>query len=167
MVNIPTPEWTKQLLAEGPKAEASVSVSEPEPQPETSVPEDVQDEIRELAAAEAEALVLEPPEEILEEHKLPEAAEELEAEDQTEEAEAEPEAEAEELESGEVSGVVPLAVPLLAGPGAISTTIIAAQARALAHLAAMIRQHRENMAAIRASFAADKARYLELTAGKR
>ncbi|MGA8006421.1 MAG: MarC family protein [Burkholderiales bacterium] len=47
-------------------------------------------------------------------------------------------AEAEELESGEVSGVVPLAVPLLAGPGAISTTIIAAQARALAHLAAMV-----------------------------
>src|SRR5262249_34315706 len=34
-------------------------------------------------------------------------------------------AEAEELEAGEVSGVVPLAVPLLAGPGAISTTIIA------------------------------------------
>lgn len=47
-------------------------------------------------------------------------------------------AEAEELESGEVSGVVPLAVPLLAGPGAISTTIIAAQARSLAHLAAMV-----------------------------
>lgn len=47
-------------------------------------------------------------------------------------------AEAEELESGEVSGVVPLAVPLLAGPGAISTTIIAAQARTLAHLAAMV-----------------------------
>jgi len=36
-------------------------------------------------------------------------------------------AEAEELEAGEVSGVVPLAVPLLAGPGAISTTIIAAE----------------------------------------
>lgn len=47
-------------------------------------------------------------------------------------------AEAEELESGEVSGVVPLAVPLLAGPGAISTTIIVAQARSLAHLAAMV-----------------------------
>ena len=47
-------------------------------------------------------------------------------------------AEAEELESGEVSGVVPLAVPLLAGPGAISTTIIAAQARSLLHLAAMV-----------------------------
>ena len=47
-------------------------------------------------------------------------------------------AEAEELESGEVSGVVPLAVPLLAGPGAISTTIIAAQARSLLHLVAMI-----------------------------
>lgn len=35
--------------------------------------------------------------------------------------------EAEEMESGDLSGVVPLAVPLLAGPGAISTTIIAAQ----------------------------------------
>ena len=34
--------------------------------------------------------------------------------------------EARELESGELQGVVPLAVPLLAGPGAISTTIIAA-----------------------------------------
>src|ERR1041384_6547819 len=30
-------------------------------------------------------------------------------------------AEAEELESGELTGVVPLAVPLLAGPGAIGT----------------------------------------------
>lgn len=47
-------------------------------------------------------------------------------------------AEAAELESGEVSGVVPLAVPLLAGPGAISTTIIAAQAGGVAHLAALI-----------------------------
>lgn len=36
-------------------------------------------------------------------------------------------AEAEEMESRALSGVVPLAVPLLAGPGAISTTIIAAQ----------------------------------------
>jgi len=42
-------------------------------------------------------------------------------------------AEAEELEAGEVSGVVPLAVPLLAGPGAISTTIIAAQTGGLVH----------------------------------
>lgn len=48
------------------------------------------------------------------------------------------EAEAEELEAGAVSGVVPLAVPLLAGPGAISTTIITAQARSLAHLAALV-----------------------------
>lgn len=47
-------------------------------------------------------------------------------------------AEAEELESGEFTGVVPLAVPLLAGPGAISTTIIAAEAGGLAHLAAVI-----------------------------
>jgi multiple antibiotic resistance protein len=35
--------------------------------------------------------------------------------------------EAEELESGDVSGVVPIAFPLLAGPGAISTAIIAAE----------------------------------------
>ncbi len=47
-------------------------------------------------------------------------------------------AEAEELESGELSGVVPLAVPLLAGPGAISTTIIAAQEGGLLHLAALV-----------------------------
>ena len=47
-------------------------------------------------------------------------------------------AEAEELEAGEVSGVVPLAVPLPAGPGAISTTIIAAQAGGLAHALALI-----------------------------
>ena len=46
--------------------------------------------------------------------------------------------EAEELEAGELSGVVPLAVPLLAGPGAIGTTIIAAQARGIVHLAAMV-----------------------------
>ena len=42
-------------------------------------------------------------------------------------------AEAEELEAGELSGVVPLAVPLLAGPGAISTTIISAQAGGIGH----------------------------------
>ena len=47
-------------------------------------------------------------------------------------------AEARELESGELSGVVPLAVPLLAGPGAIGTTIIAAQAGGVAHLAAIL-----------------------------
>lgn len=47
-------------------------------------------------------------------------------------------AEAEELESGSLSGVVPLAVPLLAGPGAISTTIIAAQAGGAAHSSALI-----------------------------
>ncbi len=42
-------------------------------------------------------------------------------------------AEAAELEAGEVSGVVPLAVPLLAGPGAISTSIIAGEAGGAAH----------------------------------
>ena len=41
--------------------------------------------------------------------------------------------EAEELRSGEVSGVVPLAVPLLAGPGAIGTTIIAGEAGGALH----------------------------------
>lgn len=35
--------------------------------------------------------------------------------------------EARRLESGEATGIVPLAIPLLAGPGAISTTIIAAE----------------------------------------
>jgi multiple antibiotic resistance protein len=44
-------------------------------------------------------------------------------------------AEARELKSREYSGVVPLAVPLLAGPGAIGTTIIAAQAGGIAHSA--------------------------------
>lgn len=47
-------------------------------------------------------------------------------------------AEAEELEAGTLSGVVPLAVPLLAGPGAIGTTIIASQAGGLAHTSALI-----------------------------
>jgi multiple antibiotic resistance protein len=46
--------------------------------------------------------------------------------------------EAAELESGELSGVVPLAVPLLAGPGAISTTVIAAQEGGAGHLAAIL-----------------------------
>ena len=47
-------------------------------------------------------------------------------------------AEAEELESREARGVVPLAVPLLAGPGAISTSIIAAQAGGPAHVALLV-----------------------------
>ena len=42
-------------------------------------------------------------------------------------------AEAEELEARELPGVVPLAMPLLAGPGAISTAIIAAEGGGLAH----------------------------------
>ena len=46
--------------------------------------------------------------------------------------------EAEELRSGDLSGVVPLAIPLLAGPGAISTTIIAAQAGGAAHTGLVI-----------------------------
>jgi multiple antibiotic resistance protein len=49
------------------------------------------------------------------------------------------EAEAAELESGELRGVVPLAIPLLAGPGAISTTIIAAEKGAgFVHLAVIL-----------------------------
>jgi multiple antibiotic resistance protein len=47
-------------------------------------------------------------------------------------------AEAAELEAREVSGVVPLAVPLLAGPGAIGTTVIAAQAGGLLHSLVLI-----------------------------
>ena len=42
-------------------------------------------------------------------------------------------AEAKELEQGELQGVVPLAIPLLAGPGAISTSIIAAEGGSLVH----------------------------------
>jgi multiple antibiotic resistance protein len=41
--------------------------------------------------------------------------------------------EAEELRAGEASGIVPLAVPLLAGPGAIGTTIIAGEAGGPTH----------------------------------
>ena len=48
------------------------------------------------------------------------------------------EAEARELARGVYSGVVPLAVPMLAGPGAISTTIIAAQAGGALHVAAVV-----------------------------
>ena len=42
-------------------------------------------------------------------------------------------AEAHEFETGDVSGVVPLAIPLLAGPGAISTSIIAAERAGFVH----------------------------------
>ena len=47
-------------------------------------------------------------------------------------------AEADELETGDLSGVVPIAIPLLAGPGAISTTIIATKDSGLAHQAAIV-----------------------------
>jgi len=46
--------------------------------------------------------------------------------------------EAKELESGELRGVVPLAVPLLAGPGAISSTILAAQHGGIGHYTALL-----------------------------
>jgi multiple antibiotic resistance protein len=48
------------------------------------------------------------------------------------------EAEAVELEQGQLSGVVPLAVPLLAGPGAISTTIIASEVGGVMHRLAIV-----------------------------
>ena len=50
------------------------------------------------------------------------------------------EEEAAEIEAGELKGVVPLAVPLLAGPGAIGTSIIAAEkgGGSAAHLAAIL-----------------------------
>jgi len=47
-------------------------------------------------------------------------------------------AEADELKSGEVQGIVPLAVPLLAGPGAMSTCIIAGEAGGVVHLTLLI-----------------------------
>ena len=49
-----------------------------------------------------------------------------------------PKAEAAELQTGEVNGIVPLAFPLLAGPGAISTSIIATESGGLAHQFAVI-----------------------------
>lgn len=86
MVKTPVPEWMKQILAPVDKAEASVSVER-----ETDVPEDVQEEVRALAA---EGLVLEvPPEEPTEEISEevdPEG--ELEADEEAIEAEAEAEA---------------------------------------------------------------------------
>lgn len=47
-------------------------------------------------------------------------------------------AEAAELQEGELRGVVPLAIPLLAGPGAIGTTIIAAEGGGVAHQAVIV-----------------------------
>jgi multiple antibiotic resistance protein len=47
-------------------------------------------------------------------------------------------AEANELQTGEVRGVVPLAIPLLAGPGAISTSILAAERGGFSHKLAIV-----------------------------
>lgn len=47
-------------------------------------------------------------------------------------------AEAAELEEGELRGVVPLAIPLLAGPGAISTAIIGAEGGSFAHQVVLV-----------------------------
>jgi multiple antibiotic resistance protein len=47
-------------------------------------------------------------------------------------------AEADELQSGDVSGIVPIAFPLLAGPGAISTSIIAVGQGGIVHQLAII-----------------------------
>jgi len=46
--------------------------------------------------------------------------------------------EALEMEQAEQPGVVPLAVPLLAGPGAVSTTILASQSGGALHLGAIL-----------------------------
>lgn len=46
--------------------------------------------------------------------------------------------EAQALQRGDPTGAVPLAVPLLAGPGAISSSIIAAQAGGAVHVASVI-----------------------------
>lgn len=46
--------------------------------------------------------------------------------------------EADEIRAGDVSGVVPLAFPLLAGPGAISTAIIVAESGGAAHHIAVL-----------------------------
>jgi multiple antibiotic resistance protein len=48
------------------------------------------------------------------------------------------EAEAQELDTRDVSGVVPLAMPLLAGPGAISTAIIGAEHGGFVHHFAIV-----------------------------
>ena len=92
-MNMPSPSWLKQILAPA-KAEASVSVPATAPA-ETGIPEDVQDEIRQLAAQEAAALETipdesegEPEEEISEEE--PSEEEPLE-EDLDAEAAEEPE----------------------------------------------------------------------------
>jgi multiple antibiotic resistance protein len=47
-------------------------------------------------------------------------------------------AEAQEMKEREYTGVVPLAVPLLAGPGAIGTSIIAAQNGSVLHQAILV-----------------------------
>jgi MarC family membrane protein len=47
-------------------------------------------------------------------------------------------AEAQEMKEREYTGVVPLAVPLLAGPGAIGTSIIAAQNGSVLHQAVLV-----------------------------
>ena len=47
-------------------------------------------------------------------------------------------AEAQEMKEREYTGVVPLAVPLLAGPGAIGTSIIAAQNGSVPHQAVLV-----------------------------
>lgn len=47
-------------------------------------------------------------------------------------------AEAEEMQERELTGVVPLAVPLLAGPGAISSAILAAESGGIVHRLALV-----------------------------
>ena len=96
MVYTPIPEWMKETLVSPNQVETNPTVQEREPEPEaveTDVPEDVQDEIRALAAAEAETLAFEePPEETFDEEEPPE---DTDGEEEAFEAEAQPE-EAEE-----------------------------------------------------------------------
>ncbi len=96
MVNIPTPEWMKELLSTA-KAEKEPRVPMPEsPEPEAppteaGIPEDVQDEVRGLAASMAETRVLEPPEQTSEDDLEESTPEEIEAEEEAELAQAEAE----------------------------------------------------------------------------
>ena len=95
---MPTPEWIEKLLGPARKVAPREPVRAPETD-ETDVPEDVQDAIRALAAAEADALALEAPETV-EEEPLPEPSEDLEGGEEADEAEQElqPETEIEEPE---------------------------------------------------------------------
>ena len=92
---MPTPEWIRELLADAARPPPVASVNEPEPanEPvaETDVPEDLQEEIR--AAAAAEAALVETPEPEVENVDI--------AETETEAVELEEGAVPEDAEAGE------------------------------------------------------------------